>query len=352
MARVLLKGVAKVNKKLADGSIRTYYYAWRGGPLLKNKDGSPAQPHQVSFVREYTKATEQRDAIGGDTVATLIAEFKNSQEFKKAKKSTRDEYEKYLSKLPDAFKKMTIKDVQNKRSRGKFKDWRDTMADTPRAADYAYASIQRVLSYAFDRGRISKNVLIKPGRLSKPDRAEKIWTDDHLDRIKEHAPPHVMLPVWVALNTAQRRGDIVNLMWSQYDGECFKIKQGKKAVHVRIPVFGFLKEILDGLKRTSTHICTNSRGLPWTPDGLNSSLDKARKKAKISDVTFHDLRGTAVVHLARADCTVPEIASYTGHSLDDVNEILDAHYLGARAKLAESAGEKLKAYQKRKKSGE
>ena len=44
-------------------------------------------------------------------------------------------------------------------------------------------------------------------------------------------------------------------------------------------------------------------------------------------MTFHDLRGTAVTRLATTGCTTAEIASLTGHSLRDVNSILDAHYL-------------------------
>jgi hypothetical protein len=35
--------------------------------------------------------------------------------------------------------------------------------------------------------------------------------------------------------------------------------------------------------------------------------------------------------------TVPQIATFTGHSLHDVEAILDAHYLGRDAKLAEIA---------------
>jgi hypothetical protein len=38
---------------------------------------------------------------------------------------------------------------------------------------------------------------------------------------------------------------------------------------------------------------------------------------------------------------VPEIASITGHSMKTVQEILDAHYLGGRVELAESAIKKL-----------
>jgi hypothetical protein len=41
--------------------------------------------------------------------------------------------------------------------------------------------------------------------------------------------------------------------------------------------------------------------------------------------------------LALADCTVPEIAAITGHSLKTVDAILQAHYLGGTTELAEAA---------------
>jgi hypothetical protein len=41
-------------------------------------------------------------------------------------------------------------------------------------------------------------------------------------------------------------------------------------------------------------------------------------------LTFHDLRGSAVVRLAAADATVPQIATFTGHRLRDVEAMLDA----------------------------
>ncbi len=49
------------------------------------------------------------------------------------------------------------------------------------------------------------------------------------------------------------------------------------------------------------------------------------------DITFHDLRGTAVTRLAEAGCTEAEIASITGHSVKSVGAILD-RYL-ARTKI-------------------
>ena len=84
-------------------------------------------------------------------------------------------------------------------------------------------------------------------------------------------------------------------------------------------------------------------GRPWTSDGFRTSWGKACERAGIDDLTFHDLRGTAVVRLAIAGASVPQIAAVTGHSLKDVEAILDAHYLGRDIQLAEAAVLKLEA---------
>jgi hypothetical protein len=44
-----------------------------------------------------------------------------------------------------------------------------------------------------------------------------------------------------------------------------------------------------------------------------------------------------VVRLALAEATVPQIATFTGHSLKDVEAVLDAHYLGRNVQFAEAA---------------
>jgi hypothetical protein len=49
--------------------------------------------------------------------------------------------------------------------------------------------------------------------------------------------------------------------------------------------------------------------------------------AGVRGLTFHDLRGSAVVRLAVASLTVPQIASFARDSLKDVEAILDGHRL-------------------------
>ncbi len=52
---------------------------------------------------------------------------------------------------------------------------------------------------------------------------------------------------------------------------------------------------------------------------------------------FRGLRGTAVTRLVVSGCTVPETAAITGHSIRDVEAIIEAHDLGEQAELAEQA---------------
>ena len=98
---------------------------------------------------------------------------------------------------------------------------------------------------------------------------------------------------------------------------------------------------LDATPRKSPIILLNSRDRPWTSDGFSISWRKACAKAGIVNLTFNDLRGTAVTRLALTGSTVPEIAAITGHSLRDITSILEVHYLHLDPKLAENAIEKL-----------
>ncbi len=84
-------------------------------------------------------------------------------------------------------------------------------------------------------------------------------------------------------------------------------------------------------------------GAMMSSDGFRTSWGKVCHKAEVSGLTFPNLRGSAVVRLALAEATVPQIATFAGHSLKDVEAILDAHYLGRHVQLAEAAITKLEA---------
>lgn len=153
--------------------------------------------------------------------------------------------------------------------------------------------------------------------------------------------------VQLAINTGQRQGDLRTLPWSAYDGQFIRLRQSKTGRHLIIPVTAELRAVLDTAKqakRRAVQICTTSRGTPWTADGFKTSFGKARDAAQIEGLTFHDFRGTTVLRLAAAGCTVPEIASITGHALKDAETILDRHYLSRDRRIGESAISKLEKH--------
>ncbi|XUY27846.1 tyrosine-type recombinase/integrase [Agrobacterium sp. rho-8.1] len=341
--RVKLKGLMRIKKTLASGKTIYYCYAWRGGPLLKDKVGAPIQPGSSGLEAAYLSAKRERSNPLALNLSDLVTRYKNSTDFKQTSASNQRDYSRHLDDIRDRFGSLTLEEIQRPLTRGAFKDWRDGMADKPRTADFAWTVLARVLSFAKDRGYLVLNIAERGGRIYRADRREKIWTDEQISAFEHASSVSLFLALQMALWTGQRKGDLLAMRWSQYDGQNFQLRQSKTKTRVIVPVHHSLQLQLKPTAPAET-ILVNSLGRPWTKDGFNSSWSKAKIKAGVTDLTFHDLRGTAVTRMALAGCTVAEIASISGHSLRDVETILDMHYLGSRSELARNAARKLNRY--------
>lgn len=334
--RVRLKGLNSRRKQLADGTWRTYWYAWKGGPRIEGEPGTP------EFMASYNAAVSERRKPDAGVLLSITQGFQASDAFLGREPRTRSDYARHIKAIEAEFGDFPLGALTDRRTRGEFMAWRDRLAvRSPRQADYAWSVLARVLSWALERGLTLANPCERGGRLYRADRNDKVWTDDDEARFLASAPPHLHLPLIMALWTGQRQGDLLRLTWSTYDGAVIRLRQGKTGTRVVIPVGAPLKAVLDATPRLSPVILLNSEGRPWTGDGFRSSWGKACRVAGITGLTFHDLRGTAVSRLALAQCTEAEIATLTGHSLRDVRSILEAHYLNRDPALALAAIRKL-----------
>jgi integrase len=349
--RVRLKGINKVRKRLADGTFKTYWYAWKGGPALSGEPGTP------EFIASFHAAVEARRRTPDGELLAILNAYEDSPDFKDLAEKTRADYRKHLRAIEAKFGDFPLAALSDRRTRAEFIDWRDQIAKTSRRnADYRFAVLARVCSWAFKRGLTDANPCERPGRLYRSGRKDSVWSDDDESRFLEFAPPHLHLALKLALWTGQRQGDLLRLTWAAYDGDKIRLRQRKTGARVVIPVGAPLKAALEAAKAarieanentkvsvliSAAPILTTESGTAWTESGFRASWRKACVAAKVSGVTFHDLRGTAVTRLAIAGCSEAEIAALTGHALKDVGAILDAHYLKRDPSLAKSAITKL-----------
>jgi integrase len=332
--RVRLEGIHTVKVKLASGATATYYYAWRGGPRLIGQPGSP------EFIASYTAAHAAKREPDRATFHSIIAGYKASQDFIGLMPRTKADYIQHIAKIEQAFGTLPIAALDDPRVTRDFIDWRDSMANSPRQADYSWMVLMRLLSWARARGLTLYRPPERIERLYHADRSEKIWQAEHIAAFMAVASEPLKRALVLALETGQRQGDLLVLPWSAFDGTWIRLRQSKTDRRVNIPVTRSLRSVLDTTKREAITILANKRGLSWEPNAFRKAWSDACRKAGIAGLTFHDLRGTAVTRLAEAECSAAEIASITGHSMRDVGAILDV-YLARTGKIAMAAIAKL-----------
>ena len=327
-----IKGVNIVRKVLADGSLRKYYYHRITGYRLRGEPGSS------EFIADYAAAEKSfKDRLAG-TLNGLIRDYGLSVEFGKLAESTQREYRRMLTKAEVEFGDMPTAALEDPRVRQDFMTWRAEVAKQSgeREADNRLSVISAMLSWGKENGKVFSNHVAGFRRLHKADRSEKIWMPEQVDAFMKAAPVDMQRALIFALHTGQRQGDLLRLTWSNFDGTHLVLRQGKTGRKVEVPCTRALKRMLDGMTRDTVTILSTSTKKPWKSRYFKAQWAEASAKVGITDLHFHDLRGTAVTMLSEAGCTTPQIAAITGHSLKTVTQILDKYLARTRA-LADGA---------------
>jgi len=113
-----------------------------------------------------------------------------------------------------------------------------------------------------------------------------------------------------ALETAMRRGELVDMRWTHVD-------LAKRILHVPvtktetpryIPLSTKAAEILRGLPRR-----IDGRVFGVRPQSITQAFERACSRAKIVNLTFHDLRHEATSRLFERGLNPMQVAAITGH---------------------------------------
>lgn len=290
-----------------------------------------------------------------------------SRQWRELADNSRKDYGRYIDKfiLPmwgeSDVRKSTTEAIQSVH---------EQMAATPYAANNWLSTVSAMIEVALTKPSIfglTENPAQKVPRFGKKSGAgarRKYWEDDREKTFLAKAFDddwEIYVSYFLLVYTGQRPIDCLKMSVADYDGVKIHVVQQKTGATVWIKAHRDLKAVLDEHlarrkreDRIGGMILQNKSGGQFKPRyfamrwskvevaaGLRAAAPKREKGVKESprrqDWSQHqrrDLRRTAVIRLAEAECTILQIAAITGHSPKSIEDILRVYWVSTYPQAA------------------
>jgi integrase len=324
-----------------DGKVR-WYWQRPGHKLTRLPD------HLISRIAMAEQLNNAADAISfppelpRGTIGWTVARYKASDKYQELALGTIKYYARYLRDIEALGAVLPFTSF----TRRAVVDFIESYAKTHQRRQAA-----AVLRAVFNRARYEGIVDTDTAsglalKTTKP--RDRVWADEEIDRWLEAAAvedPHMTTALRLLQYTAQRPGDMLRMTWSHYSGSAIRVRQQKTDLLLDVPAHPALRDHLDGVERSPTSLTiVNFRGRPVKYLRFNERFRRICQRAGV-DAQARDLRRTAMLRMAEAGATVPQIASVSGHSIEATQRILET-YLPRNRDLAEIAIARLADHQK------
>ena len=224
--------------------------------------------------------------------------------------------------------------------------WFDAYSMTaPGGANEALQVLRQILGAAVATGLIAVNPTAGVRKNARPSFTRFLSSEeidrlhDTLDRLVDKRPYYRQQAdiVRLLLLTGCRRGEIVELKWSEVDGDVLRLaetKTGSRTVWLNEPA----RAILAAQPRTGSPYVFPAPNDPARPRSRNLSLWRgARKEAGIEDVRLHDLRHTVASQAVARGVALSTVAKMLGHA----NPIMTLRYAHVGDRDVEAASERI-----------
>lgn len=289
---------------------RLYRYYRRDGKRWGRLTGRAGS---IEFAGCYEAAEaayngRNKDGPTAGTFAALVTAYRASTGFRVLGDKTKMEYLRHLDAMAIEFGTkpaalLTSVHVRN---------YQDKFADRPSVGNARLKVLKVLYTFAVERQLAPANPV---SRIKMMREGEYLpWPDDIIKQLADSEPDDELL--WamdLALGSGQRRGDLLVMPWTAFDGDGIEVVQHKTGAKLWIPCHPDLKATLAVIPKRSPIILTTKTGRPWNPGVFSRAFRLATAAAGIEGYVFHGLRKTAAVRLAEAGCSDAEIMSITGH---------------------------------------
>lgn len=149
-------------------------------------------------------------------------------------------------------------------------------------------------------------------RLPKPGKArDRRPTSAELKAVIEAAEKHhreLPIIIQLAVETAMRRSELINLRRDQIRGKVAYLEDTKNGERRSVPLSQKARDLIATLPSR-----IDGRLFEMIPNAVSNTFPKSCRDAGVKDLTFHDLRHEATSRLFEAGFNMMEVSSVTGH---------------------------------------
>jgi integrase len=300
------------------GIIYTYHRA--SGKRITAEFGTPEFLAELAGIEANSKHQKTETPPAG-TIGGLFEFYRKSAGFHMLKPRVRAGYEDAIRWLLQGVAAMPLDKV----TPGFIAQMRDELT---KVRSWHFANeVRKVLSVAFstacEAGLVDNNPVKDTKRAKRPKsqpRRNRPWTYEERVAVMRAAPPHLKLPIALAMYMGWREGDVLRLPKAARKGMWFSLTTQKTGEYAEMPIprplVAILKECDD---HEAITLCANSLGKPWTQCGFRASLRTFMKRLEREEaigagLTFHGLRHTAATVLKEAGASDDDIAAWLTHS--------------------------------------
>lgn len=174
----------------------------------------------------------------------------------------------------------------------------------PATINRSLGALKRALRLAWERGLTAEDHSSHVQRLAEHNARDNPPTMEQIRIIADHCSVTVRAAVWIALLTGCRRGEVLAIQPGDIGPDTITIRAGNtKTLRTRtVPIVPALRPWLEHVP------------LPIKYEGIKSGFRRAREKAGMAGVHFHDLRHSCATILLGLDVPLDVVRDILGHS--------------------------------------
>ena len=185
----------------------------------------------------------------------------------------------------------------------------------PASVNREISCIKHMFNKAVQWGYIAENPFRSVLRFKEPPGRTRYLSQNEITRLLDCCSVQTRQIVIVALNTGMRRGEILNLKWSDVEmrRRTITVRHTKNNEIRTIPMNDVLYETLSnmGPQLPDQYIFVNRDGKRLTT--IKTGFRAALRRAGIKDFRFHDLRHTFASYLVMSGADIQTVQRLLGH---------------------------------------